>query len=382
MLQKITLENFKSHQLTELNLDDSRLHALVGQNSSGKTSVLQALHYLCLLAESPFKDIFKHDRSPQFITTIGAEAMSVTASGFWVDENQQHWQASYSFKQRSANDWFPTASLKVDNVDKNEKIKDGTVAGWPSSFQHSAYPIPLNLRHSVYLKLVANNLAKPALSEDIKPRVEYDGSGLAPTLDYLRDEAPDKFEELQEMLKRIVPGVRKVGLKLAKVTVNRQRTIKVDDQSSVPYQETQELTGKEVVLDMNTGKRIPGHAISEGTMLTLGLLTVLMNPNQPNLVLLDDLEQGLHPYAQRELMNALKEILAANPNLQIIFSTHSSYIVDELQPSQVHVLHNSQTGFTVAKRLDEHPDMEWAIESLMTGEFWDSVGEDWVRSSQ
>jgi predicted ATPase len=77
-------------------------------------------------------------------------------------------------------------------------------------------------------------------------------------------------------------------------------------------------------------------------------------------------------------MNALKEIIAAHPNLQIIFSTHSSYIVDELQPSQVHILNNSQTGFTVAKRLDEHPDTEWAIESLMTGEFWDSVGEEWV----
>ena len=172
--------------------------------------------------------------------------------------------------------------------------------------------------------------------------------------------------------------MRKVGLKLAKVTVNRQRTIKVDDQSSITYQETQELMGKEVVLDMNTGERIPGHAISEGTMLILGLLTVLMNPNRPNLLLLDDIEQGLHPYAQRKLMTALKEIIADNQNLQIIFSTHSSYIVDELRPSQVHVLNNSKTGCTVAKRLDEHPDMEWAIESLMTGEFWDSVGEDWV----
>lgn len=380
MLKKITLENFKSHQLTELNLDDSRLHALVGQNSSGKTSVLQALHYLCLLANSPFSQVFQYERSPEHLTRRAAESMSVTANGFWGYTNPQDWEASYRWQkiidQRNDSYWQPIASGKIGQ--NPEEFQEG----WSSSLKDAPYPISPALRYAVYLKLVANNLAKPALSEDIKPRVEYDGSGLAPTLDYLRDEAPDKFEELQEMLKRIVPGVRKVGLKLAKVTVNRQRTIKVDDQSSVPYQETQELTGKEVVLDMNTGKRIPGHAISEGTMLTLGLLTVLMNPNQPNLVLLDDLEQGLHPYAQRELMNALKEILAANPNLQIIFSTHSSYIVDELQPSQVHVLHNSQTGFTVAKRLDEHPDMEWAIESLMTGEFWDSVGEDWVRSSQ
>ncbi|MCA1992933.1 MAG: hypothetical protein LDL41_12990, partial [Coleofasciculus sp. S288] len=32
----------------------------------------------------------------------------------------------------------------------------------------------------------------------------------------------------------------------------------------------QEMAGQEVVLDMNTGDRIPGHAISEGTMLALG----------------------------------------------------------------------------------------------------------------
>lgn len=372
MLKKITLENFKSHQLTELNLDNSRLHALVGQNSSGKTSVLQALHYLCLLANSPFSQVFQYERHPEHLTRRAAESMSVTANGFWGYTNPQDWEASYRWQKKSETYWLPIASSKVNQDPKEFK------EGWSSSLSDAPYPISPALRYAVYLKLVANNLAKPALSEDIKPRVEYDGSGLAPTLDYLRDAAPDKFEELQEMLKRIVPGVRKVGFQLAKVTVNRQRTIKVDDQSSIPYQETQELMGKEVVLDMNTGQRIPGHAISEGTMLTLGLLTVLMNPNQPNLVLLDDLEQGLHPYAQRELMNALKEIIAANPNLQIIFSTHSSYIVDELQPSQVHILNNSQTGFTVAKRLDEHPDTEWAIESLMTGEFWDSVGEEWV----
>lgn len=83
-------------------------------------------------------------------------------------------------------------------------------------------------------------------------------------------------------------------------------------------------------------------------MLTLGLLTVLMNPTQPNLVLLDDIEQGLHPQAQRQLMNVFKEIIAESPNLQLIFSTHSPYIIDQLTPSQVHILNNSKSGFTIA----------------------------------
>ncbi|MBD1828973.1 AAA family ATPase [Microcoleus vaginatus GB1-A2] len=374
MLEKVKLHNFKSHQDTEINFDNSRLHALVGQNSSGKTSILQALHYLSLLANSSFANIFQYERAPQFITTIGENNMSVTASGYWGYHPRADWEASYSWTQSFDPAWSPIASWKVDG-------EPGNVQGWSSSLSDAKYPLPKSLRHSVHLKLVATNLAKAAYSGAITPRVEFDGSGLAPTLDYLRDEAADEFQSLQERLKRIVPGVREVGVKRAKVMVSRQRLIEVDGKS-ISYEESQEIVGKEVVLDMDTGKRIPAHAISEGTMLALGLLTVLMDLNQPNLVLLDDVEQGLHPKAQRELIAVFKGIIQDNSNLQIIFSTHSPYIVDELIPSQVHVLSNNNLGVTRCKRLDEHPDVEWAKQTLTTGEFWDAEGEDWVVAGE
>lgn len=378
MLERVELHNFKSHRSTQLSLDGSRLHALVGQNSSGKTSVLQALHYLSRLAGydySSFANIFQYERSPEFLTTTGQNNMSVIGSGFWgYGMRRRNWEASYQWKEGVNPPWFPTASWKVDQ-------NQGNVEGWRSSLSESPEPIPQALRYSVHLKLVATNLAQAAYSDAITPRVEFDGSGLAPTLDYLRNEAPDQFQQLQEKLKRIVPGVREVGVRRAKVKVNRQRLIEVDGKS-ISYEESQEMAGQEVVLDMNTGERIPAHAISEGTMLTLGLLTVLMSPKQPNLVLLDDIEQGLHPKAQRQLMTIFKEIIQANNNLQIIFSTHSPYIVDELTPSQVHVLSNANSGFTCCKRLDEHPDVEWARRTLTTGEFWDAEGEEWVVTGE
>jgi ABC-type branched-subunit amino acid transport system ATPase component len=374
MLRKVELYNFKSHRSTALSLDGSRLHALVGQNSSGKTSVLQALHYLSRLADLQFKNIFGYERAPEFITTIGHNDVSVIGSGLGGINNQKNWQASYKFQKQDDNSWLPIASWKIDQDEKNVK-------GWSSSLSEASYPIPQALRFAVHLKLVATNLSKAAYSDAITPRVEFDGSGLAPTLDHLRDEAPDRFQSLQEMLKRIVPGVQKVGVRRAKVMVSRQRLIEVDGKS-ISYEESQEIAGQEVILDMNTGERIPAHAISEGTMLTLGLLAVLMNPKQPNLVLLDDIEQGLHPKAQRELITVFKEIIQANKNLQIIFSTHSPYIVDELAPSQVHVLGNTNSGFTRSKRLDEHPDLEWAKQTLTTGEFWDAEGEDWVVAGE
>lgn len=372
MLETIELHNFKGHRSTRLGLDTSRVHALVGQNSSGKTSMLQAIHYLCRLAGAEFKDVFGYQRSPDYLATVGQNEVSVFAHGFWGNgANQKNWQASYKFcRHEDTTGWLPTASWKVDQ-------HSNSITGWSESLRDAYYPIPVALQYSVHLKLVANNLARAAYSDAITPRVEYDGAGLAPTLDYLEKDAPNEFQQIEDMLRRIVPGVKRVGIRRAIVPIQRQRLIEVDGRQ-ISYEEQQEVSGQEVVLDMNSGDRIPAHAISEGTMLTLGILTVLMNPRHPNLMLLDDVEQGLHPRAQRELISVFKEIVQSNPNLQIIFSTHSPYIVDELAPSQVHVMNIDDGGFVRTRRLDNHPDIEWAYQTLTTGEFWGAEGEDWV----
>jgi hypothetical protein len=237
------------------------------------------------------------------------------------------------------------------------------------------------LEQIVFLKLSAEKLAQAAYSDEVSPKMEYDGMGLAPALDSLKYEAPEKFEELQSFLKLIVPGVREIGIRRAIVPVSHRRSIEINGQV-VPYEETKEMAGQEVIFNMVSGERIPAHAMSEGTIITLGLLAVIMSSNRPNLLLLDDIEQGLHPKAQVELVHVLKKIIQTNPGLQIIFTTHSPYIIDELEPSQVHVLNTTPEGYAVVKRMDEHPEVQRGLEVLTTGEFWDAEGEDWILAGE
>lgn len=388
MLKKLELQNFKSHRHTQFNFDDSRLQAIVGQNSSGKTSVLQALSHLRVFSTVK-SDVLEDQKKAVTIgessVTVGKDNMCIAVGGMKEIEDNELWYFTCELqKSRYDNKWRPNRTFNNNGTEIKEDYFTPTPSQMlPSSLDFlSREPrigqllLP-DFDFLIYSKLLVDNLSKAAYSEKIVPEVQFDGSGLAPTLDYLRSEAPNRFQAIQEMLQQVVPGVQKIGIRRAKVKIDRQRSIEVDGKS-ISYEENQEVTGQEIVLDMNTGDRIPAHAISEGTMLTLGLLTVLMNPKQPNLVLLDDIEQGLHPKAQRELITVFKQIIQANPNLQIIFTTHSPYIIDELEPSQVHVLSNSKAGFTHAKRLDEHPDAEWAKQTLTTGEFWNAEGEDWV----
>ena len=59
-------------------------------------------------------------------------------------------------------------------------------------------------------------------------------------------------------------------------------------------------------------------------------------------------------------------------------TTHSPYIVDEVQASEVWVFNTNAKGYVESARLSDHPDAERALEVLTTGEFLSAEGEDWV----
>jgi predicted ATPase len=371
MIESLTLQNFKSHQCTKFNFDSSRLHAIVGQNGSGKTSTLQALWSLGDMLLQAGRIPFHHSWQNlgisnglllgEFFTTLQTRETTVTGiyrntknSTYSLDE----WCIAYKGKNEVTELLNSFNGNPIDHEAWLEMIKS-----------------------TIPLKLVASNLARPSYSEKIAPVIKASGEDLASALDYLRDEDPDRFDRLQAMLRQVVPIVKGISLRRAQLDIDHQRTIEIDGKS-IAYTDSQPVMGKEVVFNMATGDRLPASVVSEGTVLTLGILSILMSPQQPKIILLDDVEQGLHPKAQRELMQVFKEIIKAHPDLQIIFTTHSPYIIDALEPAQVHVLGIGTDGFTHTKRLDEHPDAEWAKQTLTTGEFWDAEGEDWVMSGE
>ena len=122
---------------------------------------------------------------------------------------------------------------------------------------------------------------------------------------------------------------------------------------------------------------VPASQLSEGTLLALGLVTLLRH-DPPDILLLDDIDKALHPMAQKEVIKLLRRILEQNPRLQIIATAHSPFVLDELSADEVFVAGSDGPGATQIRRLDEHPAWETNKEYLSPGEFWTSVGEDWV----
>jgi AAA15 family ATPase/GTPase len=136
--------------------------------------------------------------------------------------------------------------------------------------------------------------------------------------------APEDFDSLLGMMQRIVPSLTRIRVEKRKIRRVEKEEItfrQTSMQTSVP----RTVIGDALVFDFANRKDIPAPNISEGTILLLGLLTVLHSPTRPRTILLDDIEKGLHPSAQRALVAMLREILASQPDLQIVATSLSIF---------------------------------------------------------
>ena len=207
-----------------------------------------------------------------------------------------------------------------------------------------------------------------------------DGSNLAWALASLMTEQPDRFQRIVEALREVVPIVKRIRSKAVSVKQIVKQTITINKLDRT-FDEEREVNGQELIFDMKSGDGLPATAVSEGTLVVLAVLT-LMYGSDADLIMLDDVELGLHPKAQRDLIRQLRRIQETHPKLQILVSTHSPYVVDEFKAEDVWVFAPDKEGCAVTKRLSEHPDAKRALEVLTTGEFWSAEGEPWVLNDE
>jgi predicted ATPase len=369
MIEKIALTNFKSHAFTEIEL--GRVTALVGPNGCGKTSFLQATSCLSQLVEQGWETVFRQESDFSNLVRRGRERSVISISGTSMNDltsTENSWKVSATFSLAAAQ---PTIDLQLTDDRTTSLLSKGDPL-------RRILPkfVSLILGNAVFFKPWWRAIASPSYQPEVKPQISIDGSGLASVVANLMTTDDETYKAIEKDLCAIVPSVRRIRARRAKLTLKEKKILSVNE-ASIPYEEEREVVGHELVFDTADAKEIPAFAMSEGTLCALGLLTLLRNPVAPHLILLDDIEQGLHPLAQRRLINALK-MFADEHDRQILLTTHSPYIVDELDAKDVWVMALDQEGVSHAKGLSDHPDAQRAMQVLTTGEFLGAEGEDWV----
>ncbi len=110
------------------------------------------------------------------------------------------------------------------------------------------------------------------------------------------------------------------------------------------------------------------HQFSDGTLRAICLITLLMQPEKdlPALIVVDEPEIGLHPYALNVLAALFK---TASHHTQVIITTQSSSFLDNFDPEDVIVV-NREGPSSTFKRLDAAALGSW-LEEYSLGEVWE-----------
>lgn len=108
------------------------------------------------------------------------------------------------------------------------------------------------------------------------------------------------------------------------------------------------------------------HQMSDGTLRFVCLATLLLQPELPALVVLDEPELGLHPFAIALLVDLLR---SAATRSQVILATQSVTLINQLDPEELIVV-DRLDGASVFRRLDLEPLAHWLTEYSL-GELWE-----------
>lgn len=359
MLKRATFGGLKA--LRDVAVPLRPFTVLIGPNGVGKSTVLDGISYLLELArEQPGEDgdtfsragvVFREERSlAELLSRPGSTTLSLEVEtgaggrfGFMGCAGAQGELASVSISYGQARLTLPDSQIN------------------PRLFWNQADV--RSLGSFVRLGLDARQIRKPSLAAvDEHPVMREDGFGLPTVLDRLRES--DEKDKIDQDLQRILNTARR-GVRSPMGELRQTRARAVPLRRLVPtdirikgeqaFVEDAQTPGLSLELRYEELGWLPARHVSEGTLLALALLTVIHRPARPKLILLDDIDRGLHPQAQLDLVAILRSVVALYPDVQIIATAHSPLVIAACGKDEVQSLSFDATGNTRVDAVEDVP---------------------------
>ena len=196
-----------------------------------------------------------------------------------------------------------------------------------------------------YLSYLTADNTRSLPEAGAQERLSPTGDNLPNVIQYLKEQHPQRLEEILRTLSARIPRLEKVE---ALVMQDGRLLLEIKD---APFSHP-----------------ILAKYASDGTLKLLAYLTVLFDPNPPQLVGIEEPENHLHPQLLPQLA---EECRAASANTQLMVTTHSPFFVDSLKPEELWVLYRDKKGFTQAKRTADMQGVKQFMEhGALLGSLW------------
>jgi predicted ATPase len=337
MIDKISIKNFKAIQSATIKLSD--ISVFVGNNGSGKSSVIEALQTL--------ENVLLHGLSSGFnerwfgLEHIRNTSANVKSSGKKLFENDieieihgkveaDKYKYKVCFNTSRSGDLYlitheslvqgKTEIFKSEVVDEkgtteffinNEPLPTGRIANnLVLSDKNLISQLPFAIKFGNYisswqfLSLEPERMYFPIRRDysATSVRMKSTGENLADVFSRMQDNTTISDIILDKM-RYVLPDLDNVG----------REEISIQKQIYLFLQEH------------NNKRRLPSWLFSSGTLRILAILAILNSEAPPPVVFIEEIENGLDPRTLNLLVEEMRGLL---PEHQFITTTHSPYFLD------------------------------------------------------
>jgi predicted ATPase len=359
MLERVVVQGYKSFR--EVDFPLGRINVLIGANGSGKSNFVQIFQMMNQMANERFQVYVYQAGGADQLLYYGREVTKKMHMEFWFRVDDQR-ASGY------AATWFPT--------DVNALVFEKEVCYFHDRAQHeSPYPEVIVLSPHVEsflpslsrLNKVAFDVLKAMQSWQVyhfygtgdsakvkqtgdlhnNPLLRPDASNLADYLFLLQETAPDAYRNIVETVRMVVPFFDDFVLRPSPLNPDK-------------IQMEWRRQGSDTLLGP--------HDLSDGTLRFICLTTLFLQPPDrlPAIIILDEPELGLHPYA----ITLLAEMVhSAAEHAQVILATQSVTLVNQFSPEEVVVVDRVDRA-SVPRRLSSGEIAPW-LDKYGLGDLWE-----------
>ncbi len=359
-LHRLTVRGFKSIRSLE-EFEVRGVNVLIGANGAGKSNLLNVFRSVSELANGRWQVHVKQEGGADALLYGGRRKTPSLEIGLSFDRGQYH----YSFSAEAAGDdlvlgreWLSPAGAQAAEPLTARRLFSGQESGWPMEdvsknledlaiHRLATYAIPAIKDWRVYhfgdTSDVSGMRCPQAVRDNL--RLKADGCNVAPFLRLLRERHPRRLRDIVETVRIAAPFFG----------------------DFVYRKDVEERIGLEWYHRDDPDTPLGPGQISDGLLRFVCVATVLLQPPelQPDPIIIDEPELGLHPLALTLLAEMVQ---GASEARRVILSTQSADLVSEFDPEDVVVV-NRRNGESVFERLDSDVLQDW-LQEYSVGQLW------------
>lgn len=323
-ISKIELKKFRSIEKCLIELND--LNAIVGQNNSGKSAIIRALNCFFNFKDEEVNFIQgKHHYNPSSTPVITLTFIDFDSEfGEYAENSILQIQQSFKSSSKKAIYKYKRNGSYVNAPDTLLEMINSKI-----SFVY----IPPN-RSAVELKWEEDSLIKELIEEYLKKETAR------------RDNLTPKFKQATEHLENGV--LNKIGCEVEKFySLKKNFTYNLSFNSDSNYSAF--LNNIEVFIEeFGIRHNLDDCGTGLQSVTIIAFYRVLAKLKGKHIILgLEEPETNLHPQAQRELINSIKNT-SPDEYTQVLLTTHSTVIVDNVDHKHITLVRkvkDEQRGF-------------------------------------